>query len=184
MKCHCPGCDARLKLGDDVAPGTQIQCPKCNKNFYLSARNVQPATMPSAARKKAPAEDVAERDEPESRPNRPWRRPRRKKKETNSTAILLAVVVGAVVVVSGAIGGVIWWRSKTKDNQVAQIPITPAPAPPSTPAPAGANTPNLPVGREIGNLAPEIEGEDIDGQRFKLSDYRGKVVVLDFWGHW
>ena len=36
----------------------------------------------------------------------------------------------------------------------------------------------------IGKMAPEIEGEDIDGKRFKLSDYRGKVVVLDFWGHW
>jgi len=36
----------------------------------------------------------------------------------------------------------------------------------------------------IGQVAPEIEGEDIDGVAFKLSDYRGKVVVLDFWGHW
>jgi hypothetical protein len=36
----------------------------------------------------------------------------------------------------------------------------------------------------IGKEAPEIEGEDIDGQKLKLSDYRGKVVVLDFWGHW
>jgi cytochrome oxidase Cu insertion factor (SCO1/SenC/PrrC family) len=37
---------------------------------------------------------------------------------------------------------------------------------------------------EPGKLAPEIEGEDIDGQKFKLSEYRGKVVLLDFWGHW
>lgn len=36
----------------------------------------------------------------------------------------------------------------------------------------------------IGQMAPEIEGEDIDGVVFKLSDYRGKVVMLDFWGHW
>ncbi len=36
----------------------------------------------------------------------------------------------------------------------------------------------------IGLVAPEIEGEDIAGEKFKLSDYRGKVVVLDFWGHW
>ncbi len=36
---------------------------------------------------------------------------------------------------------------------------------------------HLGVGRE----APEIEGEDQDGIRFKLSDYRGKVVLLDFW---
>ena len=40
------------------------------------------------------------------------------------------------------------------------------------------------VGFEIGNLAPEISGADIDGVKFKLSDYRGKVVVLDFWGDW
>ena len=40
------------------------------------------------------------------------------------------------------------------------------------------------VGFEVGNLAPEIQGEDLDGVKFKLSDYRGKVVVLDFWGDW
>ena len=36
----------------------------------------------------------------------------------------------------------------------------------------------------LGKTAPEIEGEDIDGVEFKLSDYRGKVVVIDFWGDW
>ena len=36
----------------------------------------------------------------------------------------------------------------------------------------------------IGKPAPDIEGEGIDGKSFKLSDYRGKVVVLDFWGNW
>lgn len=33
----------------------------------------------------------------------------------------------------------------------------------------------------VGATAPEIEGEDQDGVRFKLGDYRGKVVLLDFW---
>src|SRR5262249_9198224 len=33
----------------------------------------------------------------------------------------------------------------------------------------------------VGKEAPDIEGEDQDGKRFKLSDYRGKVVLLDFW---
>ncbi|MSR80069.1 MAG: redoxin domain-containing protein [Gemmataceae bacterium] len=33
----------------------------------------------------------------------------------------------------------------------------------------------------VGSLAPEIEGLDQDGLRLKLTDYRGKVVVLDFW---
>jgi peroxiredoxin len=36
----------------------------------------------------------------------------------------------------------------------------------------------------VGQPAPDIVGEDIDGQKFQLSDYRGKVVVLDFWGNW
>ncbi|MBI4662006.1 MAG: redoxin domain-containing protein [Verrucomicrobia bacterium] len=36
----------------------------------------------------------------------------------------------------------------------------------------------------IGKLAPDIESEDIHGEKFKLSDYRGKVVVIDFWGDW
>jgi len=36
----------------------------------------------------------------------------------------------------------------------------------------------------IGKTAPEIIGEDQDGKPFKLSSYRGKVVVLDFWGFW
>ena len=33
----------------------------------------------------------------------------------------------------------------------------------------------------VGKTAPEVEGQDQDGQKFKLSDYRGKVVLLDFW---
>jgi hypothetical protein len=35
----------------------------------------------------------------------------------------------------------------------------------------------------VGKVAPDIEGEDQDGKRFKLSDYRGKVVMLDFWSY-
>lgn len=35
-----------------------------------------------------------------------------------------------------------------------------------------------------GNVAPDIEGTDLDGVAFKLSDYKGKVIFLDFWGDW
>jgi cytochrome oxidase Cu insertion factor (SCO1/SenC/PrrC family) len=41
-----------------------------------------------------------------------------------------------------------------------------------------------PGGLPVGTMAPEIAGEDIDGMPFKLSDYRGQVVLLDFWGNW
>src|SRR5262249_32043740 len=36
----------------------------------------------------------------------------------------------------------------------------------------------------IGKVAPDIEGVDQDGVKFKLSDYRGKVVLLDFWSEY
>ena len=36
----------------------------------------------------------------------------------------------------------------------------------------------------IGKVAPEIEGKKADGSDFKLSDYRGQVVVIDFFGDW
>jgi peroxiredoxin len=32
-----------------------------------------------------------------------------------------------------------------------------------------------------GKPAPDIRGVDAEGQSFRLSDYRGKVVLLDFW---
>lgn len=39
-------------------------------------------------------------------------------------------------------------------------------------------------GIEAGDDIIEIEGQDIDGEAFALSDYSGKVVMLDFWGDW
>lgn len=36
----------------------------------------------------------------------------------------------------------------------------------------------------IGQAAPQIEGKDLDGARLKLSNYRGKVVLLVFWASW
>jgi hypothetical protein len=37
---------------------------------------------------------------------------------------------------------------------------------------------------EAPRLAPDIEGEAIDGRPLRLRDFRGQVVVLSFWGHW
>jgi hypothetical protein len=38
--------------------------------------------------------------------------------------------------------------------------------------------------RGIGKPAPEIAGHDLDDKAFKLADYKGKVVLIDFWGFW
>jgi RNA polymerase sigma factor (sigma-70 family) len=36
----------------------------------------------------------------------------------------------------------------------------------------------------VGKPPPQIAGTDVEGQPFKLSDYRGKVVLLSFWADW
>ncbi len=35
-----------------------------------------------------------------------------------------------------------------------------------------------------GKLSPEISLNDLNGQAVKLSNYRGKVVILNFWASW
>jgi hypothetical protein len=55
-----------------------------------------------------------------------------------------------------------------------------APVAPPTPAPE----PSIPVGLFVGHRAPDFEAVDVQDKRFKLSDYHGKIVALDFWGFW
>ncbi len=41
-----------------------------------------------------------------------------------------------------------------------------------------------PVGIEVGTTAPDFTARTTDGGEFTLSDARGEVVLLDFWGAW
>ena len=36
----------------------------------------------------------------------------------------------------------------------------------------------------VGRVAPDIAGQDLNGEPFRLSDYRGRVVTLIFSGNW
>lgn len=38
--------------------------------------------------------------------------------------------------------------------------------------------------RGVGSMAPDFPAVDTNGESFRLSDYRGQVVMLDFWGFW
>jgi thiol-disulfide isomerase/thioredoxin len=43
---------------------------------------------------------------------------------------------------------------------------------------------NLDIGSLAGQVAPDFEITDFDGHRHRLSEYRGKVVYLNFWATW
>ncbi len=36
----------------------------------------------------------------------------------------------------------------------------------------------------VGKPAPEVELDLVDGKKFRLSEHKGKIVVLDFWASW
>ncbi len=40
------------------------------------------------------------------------------------------------------------------------------------------------TGIQIGNKAPEINGNSVSGQPLKLSALSGKIVLIDFWASW
>lgn len=40
------------------------------------------------------------------------------------------------------------------------------------------------ISHEIGRPAPDFELKDINGKKVKLSEFRGKVVLLNFWATW
>jgi cytochrome oxidase Cu insertion factor (SCO1/SenC/PrrC family) len=46
---------------------------------------------------------------------------------------------------------------------------------------AGCLATSTNTGLTRGKPAHNIRGSDADGEPFQLSDYRGKVVLLDFW---
>ncbi|MFB9325142.1 peroxiredoxin family protein [Paenibacillus aurantiacus] len=50
--------------------------------------------------------------------------------------------------------------------------------------PSQAVSGNVKTGAKQGQLAPDIQLTDRDGKVVRLSDYRGRVVILNFWASW
>ena len=88
-------------------------------------------------------------------------------------------LVGAVVAVM--IGLVILWQAGilfTKDD-TGPLDLQSADVSIETPATAGFD-----VGLKPGDLAPDFEFSSIDGDRLRLSDFRGRPVLVNFWATW
>lgn len=91
----------------------------------------------------------------------------------------LTALAGLIVIVGGVVGtlaiaGLV--GSQGGGEGIDNVKIV------DTPQPDGRE--NLEVGAEVGKLAPDFEIDDFDGVRHRLSDYRGKVVFVNFWATW
>ena len=58
------------------------------------------------------------------------------------------------------------------------------PGPGASDTPGAGNAPVFPSGAGVGDTIMPITGKDLDGVEFSLSDYEGKVIMIDFWGDW
>ena len=95
--------------------------------------------------------------------------------------IILAAVILGLSLLSACTG------AKTEVTQ-GSTPLTAAPAPtesaPTAPASQQAPATTIATGNQEGNLAPDFQLNDLDGKPVALSDFRGKVVPLNFWATW
>jgi thiol-disulfide isomerase/thioredoxin len=81
----------------------------------------------------------------------------------------LIAIVGAVIGVLFVVGLV---GNQGEGEAVALVDTPPA------------EGQGLDVGPEAGKLAPDFEISDYDGDRYRLSDFRGQIVYLNFWATW
>lgn len=85
----------------------------------------------------------------------------------------LLAMVGVILIVGSAVAGL--WALGVFDSAEGE--------------PAGlVDTPSVDgvtdIGPKKGQVAPDFEITDFDGKRYRLSDFRGKVIYVNFWASW
>ena len=88
----------------------------------------------------------------------------RRKKKSNLTLILMIVGIIAIIAV------LLFWN--------------PTPAKAAAPAPQSQEQIDATTVAKQGTVAPDFTVEMFDGKSVKLSDLRGKVVLVNFWATW
>src|SRR5690606_25658635 len=91
------------------------------------------------------------------------------------------LVMGLVAVLAVASAGCKSKNASDAPSAVAEKPAV-SEAPGAAPSPASPETPAAAQGQpaKLGQPAPDFSLDDLDGKPFKLSDHRGKTVVLEW----
>jgi thiol-disulfide isomerase/thioredoxin len=87
----------------------------------------------------------------------------------------LAALAGLVAIVGVVIGVFLLIGVVGGNDDVRAVELMDAPQPSGE---------EWDVGPTVGELAPDFEISDFDDDRYRLSDYRGKVVYINFWATW
>lgn len=106
--------------------------------------------------------DGSDGELPHENPNRP--------REYHGARTVIAGA-GVVIAVAAALWLTLLQPSGGGDGGVADLP-------------AWLPTEGREVGSQVGDLAPDFDLETIDGGRFRLSDWRGQPVLINFWASW
>jgi len=95
------------------------------------------------------------------------------------TLVAVAAVVGGVLAVL-AVAGVLGKREAGSTEEGVAIAAAQMVEPPPSPGELA----KLAVEARKGAIAPDFEFSDLEGERHRLSDFRGHPVYLNFWASW
>ncbi|MDE2968225.1 MAG: TlpA disulfide reductase family protein [Chloroflexota bacterium] len=108
-------------------------------------------------------------DSPDSNGGLPHENPNRPREYHGARTVIAGA--GVVIAVAAALWLTLLQPSNGGDGGVVDLP-------PWLPAEGRE------VGSQIGDLAPDFDLETIDSGRFRLSDWRGQPVLINFWASW
>lgn len=79
------------------------------------------------------------------------------------------------------VGLVVLWQAGIlfSDEDTGDVDVQPAETAIDTPGVEGFE-----VGLKVGNVAPDFEFSSLEGERHRLSDFRGSPVLINFWATW
>lgn len=94
---------------------------------------------------------------------------------------LIYILIGLLI--GGGFGLILFWGFPTVGSiSAAQPTLANGPVPESESVQVGGA--NAQTGLYSGAPAPDFALEDVTGKQYRLSDLRGKVVLLNFWATW